>query len=187
MRETTTARRRSAAPAAAQRPGTGQFVAIEGHLQTPAGRRQGHDAFDPSGKAVPGKRSRRWTAVHPTEVECEREMARCLRSWARGGGRREPGSVRRRGRPLHRGEPAGSDQCEDGGQHQKRPDQIRDDVHRPQGGMGALPDGGYQERCRPVIARSTWGALGDQLRLGLHRYQRPAMRSSTRTRHLTTG
>jgi len=36
-------------------------------------------AFDQTEKAHIGKRSREWTAVGKTEVECVREMARCLR------------------------------------------------------------------------------------------------------------
>lgn len=35
-------------------------------------------AFDPSEKPVVGKRSREWTAVGRTELECVQEMARCL-------------------------------------------------------------------------------------------------------------
>jgi hypothetical protein len=35
-------------------------------------------AFDPREKPRAGKRSREWTAVGRTEVECVREMARCL-------------------------------------------------------------------------------------------------------------
>ena len=35
-------------------------------------------AFDPSEKPVVGKRSREWTAVGRAELECVREMARCL-------------------------------------------------------------------------------------------------------------
>ncbi len=42
-------------------------------------------AFDTTEQAVVGKRSREWTAVHPTEVGVVREMARCLRE--RGAGR----------------------------------------------------------------------------------------------------
>lgn len=36
-------------------------------------------AFDTTERAAIGKRSREWTAVGQTEVECVREMARCLR------------------------------------------------------------------------------------------------------------
>ena len=35
-------------------------------------------AFDASEKPIVGKRSREWTAVGPTELECVRTMARCL-------------------------------------------------------------------------------------------------------------
>ena len=35
-------------------------------------------AFDPSEKPVVGKRSREWTAVGQTELECVQVMARCL-------------------------------------------------------------------------------------------------------------
>lgn len=35
-------------------------------------------AFDLSEKAVVGKRSWQWTAVGQTELECVRDMARCL-------------------------------------------------------------------------------------------------------------
>ena len=35
-------------------------------------------AFDPSEKAVVGKRSREWTTVGETEVGCVRSMAYCL-------------------------------------------------------------------------------------------------------------
>ena len=35
-------------------------------------------AFDPSERPVAGKRSREWTAVGRTELECVQEMARCL-------------------------------------------------------------------------------------------------------------
>lgn len=41
-------------------------------------------AFDTTEKAHIGKRSREWTAVGQTEVECVREMARCLASIADG-------------------------------------------------------------------------------------------------------
>ncbi len=41
-------------------------------------------AFDPSEKAVVGKRSREWSAVHPSEVGVIREMARCLRELGAG-------------------------------------------------------------------------------------------------------
>ena len=44
-------------------------------------------AFDQTEKAHIGKRSREWTAVGETEVECVREMARCLREI---GARRPP-------------------------------------------------------------------------------------------------
>lgn len=37
-------------------------------------------AFDTTEKAHIGRRSREWTAVGPTEVECVLEMARCLRA-----------------------------------------------------------------------------------------------------------
>jgi hypothetical protein len=36
-------------------------------------------AFDPTGQAKAGVRSREWTAVAPTELEVIRELARCLR------------------------------------------------------------------------------------------------------------
>ena len=59
------------------------------HAATPAGwfaarpaQRHGGQwamyAFDTTERAAIGKRSREWTAVGPTEVECVREMARCL-------------------------------------------------------------------------------------------------------------
>jgi hypothetical protein len=35
-------------------------------------------AFDPSEKAVNGRRERQWTAVGRSELECVQEMARCL-------------------------------------------------------------------------------------------------------------
>ena len=35
-------------------------------------------AFDPSETPDVGKRSREWTAVGPTELDCVRTMARCL-------------------------------------------------------------------------------------------------------------
>ena len=35
-------------------------------------------AFDRAETPVVGKRSREWTAVGPTELECVRTMARCL-------------------------------------------------------------------------------------------------------------
>lgn len=41
-------------------------------------------AFDQTEKAHIGKRSREWTAVAETEVECVREMARCLREIGEG-------------------------------------------------------------------------------------------------------
>lgn len=44
-------------------------------------------SFDPSERAVMGKRSREWTAVAQTEAAVVREMARCLREIAEG---REP-------------------------------------------------------------------------------------------------
>jgi hypothetical protein len=36
-------------------------------------------AFDPSEVAKVGVREREWTAIGATELECLREMARCLR------------------------------------------------------------------------------------------------------------
>lgn len=42
-------------------------------------------ALDTTEKAHIGKRSREWTAVGQTEVECVREMARCLREISEGG------------------------------------------------------------------------------------------------------
>lgn len=36
-------------------------------------------AFDTTERAHTGRRSREWTAVHPTQEGCVREMARCLR------------------------------------------------------------------------------------------------------------
>jgi len=42
-------------------------------------------AFDTTERVAIGKRSREWTAVGQTEVECVREMARCLRILAEGG------------------------------------------------------------------------------------------------------
>lgn len=41
-------------------------------------------AFDPKERAHMGRRSREWTAVGNTEVECVREMARCLRAISEG-------------------------------------------------------------------------------------------------------
>jgi len=41
-------------------------------------------AFDPKERAQMGRRSREWTAVGQTEVECVREMARCLREIGEG-------------------------------------------------------------------------------------------------------
>ncbi len=41
-------------------------------------------AFDTTEKAHIGRRSREWTAVAQTEVECVREMARCLREISEG-------------------------------------------------------------------------------------------------------
>ena len=41
-------------------------------------------AFDTTEKAAVGRRSREWTAVGQTEVECVREMARCLREIGEG-------------------------------------------------------------------------------------------------------
>ncbi|MDQ3493426.1 MAG: hypothetical protein M3452_09240, partial [Chloroflexota bacterium] len=41
-------------------------------------------SFDPSERPVVGLRSREWTAVSATEVECVREMARCLREIGEG-------------------------------------------------------------------------------------------------------
>jgi hypothetical protein len=41
-------------------------------------------AFDQNEKAAVGWRSREWTAVGQTEVECVREMARCLREIVEG-------------------------------------------------------------------------------------------------------
>ena len=35
-------------------------------------------AFDPSEKAVEGGRERQWIAVGQTELDCVRDMARCL-------------------------------------------------------------------------------------------------------------
>ncbi len=66
------------------------------HAATPAGWYVGqpsyHDernewlmyAFDPSERAVMGKRSREWTAVARTEGAVVREMARCLREISEG-------------------------------------------------------------------------------------------------------
>jgi hypothetical protein len=42
-------------------------------------------AFDPSERPKAGLRSREWTAVAATELECVREMARCLWIIAIGG------------------------------------------------------------------------------------------------------
>jgi hypothetical protein len=42
-------------------------------------------AYDPSERPRVGKRSREWTAVASSEVECVREMARCLTMIAKGG------------------------------------------------------------------------------------------------------
>jgi hypothetical protein len=36
-------------------------------------------AFDPSGRALAGVRTREWTAVAATELDVVRELARCLR------------------------------------------------------------------------------------------------------------
>jgi hypothetical protein len=41
-------------------------------------------AFDTSERAKIGHRSREWTAVGQTEVECVCEMARCLRKIGEG-------------------------------------------------------------------------------------------------------
>jgi len=41
-------------------------------------------AFDTTEKAHIGQRSREWTAVGNTEIECVREMARCLREISEG-------------------------------------------------------------------------------------------------------
>lgn len=41
-------------------------------------------AFDPSERPTVGLRNREWTAVGQTEVECVREMARCLREIGEG-------------------------------------------------------------------------------------------------------
>lgn len=41
-------------------------------------------SYDPREKPKAGKRSREWTAVGRTEVECVREMARCLREISEG-------------------------------------------------------------------------------------------------------
>ncbi len=41
-------------------------------------------AFDPREKPKVGKRSREWTAIGKTEVECVREMAYCLRELREG-------------------------------------------------------------------------------------------------------
>lgn len=54
----------------------------------PRGQRHGGQwtmyAFDTREEAHIGKRSREWTAVGQTEVECVREMARCLREIGEG-------------------------------------------------------------------------------------------------------
>ncbi|MEP7378376.1 MAG: hypothetical protein ABI725_02320 [Chloroflexota bacterium] len=42
-------------------------------------------AFDTTERVKIGKRSREWTAVHPTQEGVIREMARCLREIAAGG------------------------------------------------------------------------------------------------------
>jgi hypothetical protein len=41
-------------------------------------------AFDPKEKPKVGKRSREWTAIGKTDVECVREMAYCLRELREG-------------------------------------------------------------------------------------------------------
>lgn len=41
-------------------------------------------AFDTTERVKMGKRSREWTAVHPTQEGVVREMARCLREMAAG-------------------------------------------------------------------------------------------------------
>lgn len=41
-------------------------------------------AFDTAERAHVGRRSREWTAVHPTQEGVLREMARCLRAFAAG-------------------------------------------------------------------------------------------------------
>ncbi len=41
-------------------------------------------AFDPSERAIAGARSREWTTIGQTEVECLLEMARCLREISAG-------------------------------------------------------------------------------------------------------
>lgn len=40
--------------------------------------------FDPKERPKVGKRSREWTAIGPTEVDCVRTMAYCLRELAAG-------------------------------------------------------------------------------------------------------
>lgn len=47
------------------------------HDSTPPGWYVG--TYDTTAKAHIGKRSREWTAVHPTQIGVVREMARCLR------------------------------------------------------------------------------------------------------------
>jgi hypothetical protein len=48
------------------------------------GGQWGQYGFDQTEKAHIGRRSPEWTAVGETEVECVREMARCLREIGEG-------------------------------------------------------------------------------------------------------
>lgn len=41
-------------------------------------------AFDPAERPLVGRRSREWTAVHPTQIGAVRSMARCLSEIAAG-------------------------------------------------------------------------------------------------------
>lgn len=58
-------------------------------------------AFDPSERAVNGRRSRQWTAVASTELGVVREMAHCLREIGEGRAPKWIGDARRA--PLLRG------------------------------------------------------------------------------------
>ena len=79
---------RPAATSAVYSPGVTQSRATPpGWFVGRPGQRHGGQweqyAFDTTEKAHIGRRSREWTAVGQTEVECVREMARCLRTIAK--------------------------------------------------------------------------------------------------------
>jgi hypothetical protein len=50
----------------------------------PGHRQWSQYAWDITEKAQIGRRSREWTAVAQTELDCVREMARCLREISEG-------------------------------------------------------------------------------------------------------